>query len=878
MAVCVTVFDELLGSLTRDGTGAGKFNLQKLRKSGIRHDDVSGSLDEVGSALAGTKKTFVSSHSFDALVDTLYFMRSLTECLLDADDVFLRAKTSDFGEFLSILLQLGGDTPAADRVAVIKYWTAWPMAKWLRNETPPAPLALSQVPKSEFPIKGPTRRHFRNLLASRTTNTRAGQVFLSLLQGAKRGCAEVNEEFKWQACVKHKKALTQDLPDHDISAFESKFDAIWQSTNTQGVKPGKWKRRFNHRKLRRELKNPSTHASYEVVRSGGGRAAFVKSRTQEIVFGESTDPLLPETSDMLDMYVGADGKVITRYGTPMLSYPVAVRLARQKIGSRENLEAQVELCLEPLKCRVITKGESIPYWVTQTFQKAAWKALQDCPCFALTGIPVDASHLYGLEQATKALGLEFDLWVSGDYSAATDGLSSKVNQSCLRSLLNAFDASDEERLICQRVLGNHRVTYPKGVTDLDDQRRDPQLDPFIMKNGQLMGSIISFPVLCAINAAAYWCALEEYTGRSFRKEELPCLINGDDILFMSNDAFYQVWQKWIGIAGFTLSVGKNYISPNFITVNSESWLRKEDGFHKLQWLNCGLLLQEAAGPKKIPLRAETAERPLIAKLQWVLDNSVNKKRTFDRLKHYWKRSISIWTRDGYYNLCTPIELGGCGLRVPEEIRDQVRFTKAQRVIAGAAYQSYKAAVGTFARKCPTNRYSRVCLVDASTADDVHVYRGGYLRLRDRLEPEREHERRISDPVNSIRVAADLLNCQVTTPGDQPTFRIREIQPRAIGQAFKNKNYAIIHPFDFPKELRLNYQGPTDDASLPVPHVPLSSYEMPEKKVEMATETLSPSHILSWTDSESGFAELSLTERRLMFYAKLGLESSVSSRG
>jgi hypothetical protein len=102
-----------------------------------------------------------------------------------------------------------------------------------------------------------------------------------------------------------------------------------------------------------------------------------------------------------------------------------------------------------------------------------------------------------------------------------------------------------------------------------------------MKNGQLMGSILSFPVLCAINLASYWCALEEYTGCTYKKEELPCLINGDDILFKSNDAFYTVWQKWITKAGFTLSVGKNYISPHFITVNSESWLHVRGHFKKL---------------------------------------------------------------------------------------------------------------------------------------------------------------------------------------------------------------------------------------------------------------------------------------------------------
>jgi hypothetical protein len=41
------------------------------------------------------------------------------------------------------------------------------------------------------------------------------------------------------------------------------------------------------------------------------------------------------------------------------------------------------------------------------------------------------------------------------------------------------------------------------------------LDPINQQNGQLMGSTLSFPILCIINLVAYWAALEEYTQRAF---------------------------------------------------------------------------------------------------------------------------------------------------------------------------------------------------------------------------------------------------------------------------------------------------------------------------------------------------------------------------
>lgn len=85
---------------------------------------------------------------------------------------------------------------------------------------------------------------------------------------------------------------------------------------------------------------------------------------------------------------------------------------------------------EPLKARIITKGEGFPYYASMPLQKDAWRTLVGKKEFSLIGEPLSEEHLIAIEQGTTNLLVEvglpqitFDLWVSGDYSAATDGLS-----------------------------------------------------------------------------------------------------------------------------------------------------------------------------------------------------------------------------------------------------------------------------------------------------------------------------------------------------------------------------------------------------------------------------------------------------------------------
>ena len=218
-----------------------------------------------------------------------------------------------------------------------------------------------------------------------------------------------------------------------------------------------------------------------------------------------------------------------------------------------------------------------------------------------------ASHC--TKKNIKKLGLhdiQFTLWVSGDYSAATDGLSLAISQLAMEEYLLARGITPGDDLweIATKVLGAHVIDYGRDDPSLPEEEREKPPASFTMQNGQLMGSPLSFPVLCAINYVAYRTALKRYVqskGGDWSKAEklsMPVRVNGDDILFKCNTEFYEgYWKPTITAIGFTLSAGKNYVSESFLTVNSEGWRPLKNGrFEKVGYLNTGSRWHDASPP------------------------------------------------------------------------------------------------------------------------------------------------------------------------------------------------------------------------------------------------------------------------------------------
>jgi hypothetical protein len=417
---------------------------------------------------------------------------------------------------------------------------------------------------------------------------------------------------------------------------------------------------------------------------------------------------------------------------------------RPKLVIREVLKCETYAVLEPLKIRMITKGPAKEYALVKFFQKAMWKHLQNFEQFRLTGEVLNGSHIYDLisrtrtfERVNGAIPNEFSLFVSGDYAAATDNIDAGLSQILLEELVEKviidyfskidvdvnqdwveeqkkvfseyhyFDEEDnfvtvpgwefvklprpakapkrgtseyehtyisELEDIIKKVLAPHEVRYPDG-------------DVIMQSNGQLMGSPLSFPILCGINFIAYWRSLEEYFGGKVMMKEIPCLVNGDDILFMSNEAHYDLWKEEIEKVGFKLSIGKNYIHKNLLTVNSKLFEFSHGIVKEIPYFNVGLLTGQS---KVVQLdRKEDPVRRLSDNYRIVMEGAMNPLRAHYRFLHYNKNSLPK-TLENWF---VPAELGGLGFPVYDDVKHTVRVTEFQKCLATKCIRDRESKIG-----------------------------------------------------------------------------------------------------------------------------------------------------------------------------------------
>nr|UJQ92846.1 MAG: putative RNA-dependent RNA polymerase [Narnaviridae sp.] len=793
------------------------------------------------------------------------FVRSVWDVMCDADPAYRHQEAQCWNGFFDVLLQ------APDMVAVVqwsKYLIAWPMAKFLRQEMPEIPTGIVEAmggSNLHFPLSGGARRHFRNQIASRSSEARPAQVMWAILQGSKRGCAEVPEIFIELTMRKHQKALTQELPklsEEDKELFRQKFRDLWRDRSTWLSPEGRlYKTWGKSRQMVVDVgrdANPSFRATATFTRQDNGRCGQVRSawidecvktgaipprryfKTSDPGPREALNPLyltersfvsalcLKNESYLHAMVERRPGEVVevrvSENCLPRVDKRWSVRIALQELQRYNGrCQAVVAGILEPLKCRLITKGSGMSYFAAQPMQRALWERLQKFPAFKLTGCPLDESMLEGVDMLTRKLGLAFDKWVSGDYSAATDGLSQEINALCLEEAILACNLSDDEARIARAVLGNHDIHYPGTTPDKSGKVRYDIPSDIKQTNGQLMGSVLSFPVLCAINVAAYWIALEAHTGRKFGVHDLPVLVNGDDILFKASDEFYSVWKHWTRVAGFTLSPGKNYISPDFLTVNSAGFVYKPGKncptFKKVGFLNTGLLYSgrsverrvefDGSEPEvkdaKVGQRAETREMPFTAKVNAVINDSCDPKRTLLRVHEFYRGDIRHHTRNGEINMHAAPELGGLGIVLP--VGAETRFTAWQQKVAG--YLRHKWKSGSFGTKVvtedgekwdlnrPMGLEGRVtyCNERKPALQPVHEERLGVVVARKKLEPMRENEARWALP------SCSLMNYQGEATSARGEWKIRQLASKDLELCRSYEGETVLKPLTWDEELR-----------------------------------------------------------------------------
>lgn len=423
----------------------------------------------------------------------------------------------------------------------------------------------------------------------------------------------------------------------------------------------------------------------------------------------------------------------------------------------------VAAVLEPLKVRLVSKGEARLYQRARVFQKAIHTAMRRMQPFRLIGETIDVctfgpAMVDGLGTEDPSEGPQE--WFNLDFSAATDGISGRLGQAIVAYLTEGLPLCGGHAV--RSAFGYHTIDYPsvvltddeyaelpasvlameerpevpdpRGVFPSDgsspptedpdcpgrwlgdaplfcspcDERGKPlppgktgdhmlcSVQPFTQTNGQLMGSVVSFPILCLINAICYMkVARLSESKRSLTARELldRVRINGDDICFRHPIRDWEAAREIYGRVGLRFSDGKCYHHPTYVQLNSRSYnIRLCDTLPEkplsikiFRYFNVGLFygqhkVQKQTGESETASHSE-GRCSVLNEILWgapgryaceILAAYIG--RFSSEIKEETK--IKVNGRYASRNLFLPCSLGGMGIERPSGFHSVV--TEAQR--------------------------------------------------------------------------------------------------------------------------------------------------------------------------------------------------------
>jgi hypothetical protein len=431
-----------------------------------------------------------------------------------------------------------------------KYVLAYPLAQYLKQ---------SDKPKSaDIPFTWRTGRFSRwfgkRLREHSRPNT---HLFYSWFQ-AKRACLPCSEEHIEETYKDHLSRLTAN-DSGDVHVIDSIFrDRTFQYV----LKKIERSVRESYEQSQFDL-SPSTSSCFTHQRSENGQYGYIRSYLGYDFITDAFD------TELVSMGFAACG-----YNSGIRQYNVVYENRRYnshgrtidvqrcldlnalKIVNKPNLSCCIQAVIEPLKVRVISKGEALPYYLSHPIQKGLHSAMRHMDCFRLIGQPFSATMLYDLAEKSES----YFKWLSIDYSAATDGLSWQYTKQILGYLISGLPAS--ERRIAMAVLGPHDLYYP---SDGGIEYRGRQ------RNGQLMGSILSFPILCLANLGVYLKNTQAFQEDWSHEERLRhVLVNGDDMLYAAPANYFDTHKSISKCVGLEMSPGKAYVHKSYVNINSVS--------------------------------------------------------------------------------------------------------------------------------------------------------------------------------------------------------------------------------------------------------------------------------------------------------------------
>jgi len=264
------------------------------------------------------------------------------------------------------------------------------------------------------------------------------------------------------------------------------------------------------------------------------------------------------------------------------TYTLISNLRHEFMRSCRNIKVKPVAIPEPLKVRVITKSTS-EVFLLKLIQENMTLRIGKLPVFELTSGKPLRDCVSGIQQKVKSdPKIQF---ISGDYTAATDNLPLEIIQACVEELIEQIvcEKPEVKALVTAIALQDaqaHDVYYSNSI---EIERKNyihelscKQMNVVRQTSGQLMGSFLSFPILCLVNYMTVQTARGNPISNGERKKlGLPSLffeedirINGDDLLFADTFDVYQKWREVVKDFNLELSVGKNYFSRAFGTINS----------------------------------------------------------------------------------------------------------------------------------------------------------------------------------------------------------------------------------------------------------------------------------------------------------------------
>lgn len=403
-----------------------------------------------------------------------------------------------------------------------------------------------------------TKQQLRSISASREERKKV--MAETFLLGTKRGFPSEEDDMVEQAGVKYSLQMKTDLPrnredtltydgrvyDLDRECAEAIQSTVFEVVGRTDTVP---------------------HSPYCPSQRAGYKAPILKGG----ILGALLRDGLTTIAEVLVAIIEHRGSIYEVRGYEVDSASVYKHMLDKwgNVNNDEIADCQVYFIREPLKLRTITAGTPDLYGAQAPMLKHLRDGMKRFKVFQLTratcttGVIEERLNQNPLGRDAVRLGsVLWDWFISGDYQQSTNDLAMWATSTAVAA---AFQG--QAWRVADKALGAQWIHVTKE-------------NSFAQQRGQLMGSPLSFPFLCMINAGLARLAYEIVHPELRERREnpvsplgldaYPFLVNGDDFLARASPEIYEVWQRVIAHVGWKLSPGKSYFLERLAQINSET--------------------------------------------------------------------------------------------------------------------------------------------------------------------------------------------------------------------------------------------------------------------------------------------------------------------